>query len=262
MVSTLAGGGSVGGVASGFADGLGSAALFSSPGGLACDAAGAQLWVADTANNRVRALAVASGAVSTVAGGAVPGAANGLGTAATLRGPVAVAIDTAATTLYIADAGNNLIRSLALAGGAVTTLAGGGSAGGTASGGAAGFGSGALFAAPLALAVAATSSSAALLLVVDGGSSSNRLRAVNLTTSYAWTLAGGAWSNAAAGFGGSAGTGAVFSAPVGVAATQAGAWLTDGGNAVLRRLVAVPSAPTDASRMTRPVTLATSASSG
>lgn len=59
-ITTLAGSGRAG-----FADGPGTAASFSEPGGLAVD--GTSLYVADTNNNVVRVVALATGAVSTLA---------------------------------------------------------------------------------------------------------------------------------------------------------------------------------------------------
>ena len=53
MVSTIAGGGSPGGVASGYLDGTGSAALFYQPTGITVKLDGV-LFVSDTGNHNIR----------------------------------------------------------------------------------------------------------------------------------------------------------------------------------------------------------------
>jgi sugar lactone lactonase YvrE len=56
-VRTLAGAG-----VRGSGDGVGAAALFASPGGVAAAPAGDVLWIADTGNHRLRRLDLATGA--------------------------------------------------------------------------------------------------------------------------------------------------------------------------------------------------------
>jgi uncharacterized protein (TIGR03437 family) len=89
-----------------------------SPGALAVDAAG-NLYIADS--NRVRL--VYNGYIGTVAGGgsAAPGD-NGLATAARLNSPSGIALDSA-HNLYIADAGDNVVRKVQSSG-IITTVAG------------------------------------------------------------------------------------------------------------------------------------------
>ena len=53
VVTTLAGGGSAGGVASGHADGTGSAAMFNNPAALSVNSAGT-IFISDTSNNLIR----------------------------------------------------------------------------------------------------------------------------------------------------------------------------------------------------------------
>jgi sugar lactone lactonase YvrE len=115
-VSTLAGKAGE----SGSSDGLGSAARFNSPEGIALDGAGG-VFVADTANHTIRRID-AAGTVSTVAGAAgVRGTDNGLGSDARFRLPSALAFD--GSKLFIADTTNHAIRLLD-ANGMVTTYAG------------------------------------------------------------------------------------------------------------------------------------------
>jgi sugar lactone lactonase YvrE len=107
-VTTLAGSGSPGS-----ADGAGTSASFRGPNGLAVDSSG-NVYVADRGNNRIRKI-TASGVVTTLAGSASPGSADGTGTAASFNSPAGVALD-GSGNLYVADSGNNKIRKITLAG--------------------------------------------------------------------------------------------------------------------------------------------------
>jgi sugar lactone lactonase YvrE len=102
-VSTLAGS------RPGFADGVGAAARFSYPSGIAVDSAGI-VYVADTSNNAIRKIAL-DGTVSTF-----------VGTTARFDEPYGIAVDRAGV-VYVADSNNNLIRKI-LPDGTVSTLAG------------------------------------------------------------------------------------------------------------------------------------------
>ncbi|MFP5391546.1 MAG: gluconolaconase [Gammaproteobacteria bacterium] len=118
--SAVAGNGSAGAQ-----EGMGIAARFSDPYGIALDKAGV-LYVADAGeNNRIRRIAP-DGSVSTLAG-AREGFADGIGAAAAFHTPSALALDRAGN-LYVADTGNNAIRKVTPQG-VVSTLAGGGAAG-------------------------------------------------------------------------------------------------------------------------------------
>ena len=110
----------------------GGLASFGYPAGLALDAARQSLLVADagrgksrpTNGNRVRRLALASGALSTAAGsGLREPFADGPAAAASLKRPTSVAVD-AAGNVYIADSGNFRVRFLNASSGEVSTLAG------------------------------------------------------------------------------------------------------------------------------------------
>ncbi|QYM77807.1 immunoglobulin domain-containing protein [Horticoccus luteus] len=107
----------------GSADGTNAAARFSWPQGLALDATGANLFIADTNNHAVRKIVLASGTVSTLAGfSGQPGSVDGVGGAARFDAPYGVAVD-ANGNVYVADTDNATIR-LVTPDGAVTTLAG------------------------------------------------------------------------------------------------------------------------------------------
>ncbi|HEY0762426.1 MAG TPA: RHS repeat-associated core domain-containing protein [Pyrinomonadaceae bacterium] len=119
-VSTLAGNGTAG-----FADGAGAAAMFNNPQGIAVGPSGT-VYVADTANNRIRRIA-ANGTVTTLAGDGTSGLVNGAGNQARFNAPQGVATD-GAGNVYVADTGNAAIRKIDQAG-TVTSLAGDGSVG-------------------------------------------------------------------------------------------------------------------------------------
>jgi sugar lactone lactonase YvrE len=117
LVSTLAGTGVQGQI-----NATGILASFSRPTGIALDAAG-NLYVADAGNNLIRKITQA-GVVTTLAGGDTTGTVNGQGSTASFFDPLGVALD-GSGNVYVADAGNNLIRMITPAG-VVSTLAGNG----------------------------------------------------------------------------------------------------------------------------------------
>jgi len=144
--------------------------------------------------------------VTTLAGAASPGSANGDGAAARFSTPIAVALAPDGLSVYVVDQSNNKVRVVAR-NGTVRTLSGGG-ASGFSSGSADGPPAAALFATPFALTV--VSSVAYVCDFVN-----NKLRAVeaNGTT---WSLAGGGVSGTSAGVADGVGTAALFQALVGV----------------------------------------------
>ena len=134
------------GAVEGYAEGLGKAASFDTPSGLAMDAAG-NLYVADTGNNAIRKV-TPDGKVSTLAGDGLAGDQDGRGAAARFNGPIGVAVDDDGV-VYVTDTYNDRIRRIA-PNGDVTTIAGAGR-----SGKADGPAAQALFDLPTGLAVAA-----------------------------------------------------------------------------------------------------------
>jgi sugar lactone lactonase YvrE len=115
VVSTVAGG------EEGFKDGLGAAAAFNTPSGLAMDSAG-NLIVADTGNHAIRRVSP-QGEVTTLAGTGQAGFRDGPAAQAQFNGPIGVAVDGQGRIL-VADTYNDRIRVIS-PDGLVSTLAGG-----------------------------------------------------------------------------------------------------------------------------------------
>jgi sugar lactone lactonase YvrE len=117
LVSTLAGSGNQGSI-----NAKGVLASFSQPTGVGVDASG-NVYVADADNNLIREI-TPGGLVTTLAGGDTTGTVNGPGAIATFDDPAGVALD-GLGNIYVADAGNDLIRLINSAG-TVSTFTGNG----------------------------------------------------------------------------------------------------------------------------------------
>lgn len=207
-VETLAGS------VSGHLDGIGDAARFKSPSGIAVDASGT-IYVSDEGNNRIRKID-ADLAVTTFAG-SFPGSKDGKGTSAWLQGPVGIVVD-AARNLFVADWRNNRIRKVS-AFADVTTLAG------ESSGYVDNVGRLARFRAPNGVAVDASGN----LFVAD--SDNHRIRKVSPDGTVT-TFAG-----AGPGYKDGVGSAAQFTAPAGLAFDAAGfLYVADSGNQIIRRI--------------------------
>lgn len=193
-VTTVAGGAAVGS-----SDGVGSAATFNLPDGV-CATVYPTVFVADTANGLIRAIALdgwSPGNVSTVAGGGSGGAggADGDGTAASFGGPNSCAFDGSAS-IYVVDgyisggSGYSTVRKMGRGFPfTVTTIAG---TSGTA-GWANGHGNVALFNEPSGIAMSASGTT-----LYVGDENNNVLRSVSLVAGsgtgalyYVETIAGG-----------------------------------------------------------------------
>ena len=223
VISTVAGNGTAGFSGDG---GLGSNAELSTSLGVAVDGAG-NLYIADSGNNRIRKVDVASGVISTVAGNGTAGFSGdgGLGSNAELSTSLGVAVD-GAGNLYIADSGNNRIRKVDVASGVISTVAGNGTAGFSGDGG---LGSNAELSTSLGVAV----DGAGNLYIADSGN--NRIRKVDVASGVISTVAG----NGTAGFSGDGGLGsnAELSTSLGVAVDGAGnLYIADSGNNRIRKV--------------------------
>lgn len=220
VVSTIAGTAGM----FGSADGVGGAAQFKVPQSVACDTSG-NVYVADTLNNTVRKVVLATGAVSTIAGTAgMTGSNDGIGTAARFSNPLGLALDNQGN-LFVADAGNATIRKIVLGTSVVSTI--GGTAG--MSGSADGVGTAARFGSIYGMAA----DSMGYLYVAD--TTNHTIRKVALATNVVSTIAG------MAGLPGSTdGTGptARFKSPYSVSPDSAGnLYVADSGNGTIRKIV-------------------------
>lgn len=122
IVTTLAGNGIQGSV-----NAIDSLSSFNGPTGLVVDASG-NVFVADNNNNRIREIGT-NGMVTTVAGSDSIGLVDGPGTASAFFNPTGLTLDPSGN-IYVADAGNNLIRLISSSGN-VSTFAGNANAGET-----------------------------------------------------------------------------------------------------------------------------------
>ncbi len=102
-------------------DGPAGKAAFQQPVDLVGDGTG-KLYVAEWGSASIRVVAV-DGSVSTLAGGAQVGYAEGKGSAARFNGPTAIAYD--ASTLYVADYHNSRVRKVDLEGNVITVAGSG-----------------------------------------------------------------------------------------------------------------------------------------
>jgi sugar lactone lactonase YvrE len=158
-------------------DGVGAAATFNHPEGVAADMLG-NLYVTDSFDHTIRKIVLATGAVTTIAGTAgVSGTADGHGTAAQFNTPYGVAADLNGN-VYVADTANSTVRLISPAGD-VTTVAGVPGTGGSKDG-AKGLG---LLGGPVGIAVDVNDG---LIFVADNAT----IREIDISSGFIWTLAG------------------------------------------------------------------------
>jgi sugar lactone lactonase YvrE len=188
------------------------------------------LFIAETANNRIRQLDTVSQTVVTVAGTGTAGYSGDLwwATSAKLNGPQGVSLDSSGN-IYIADTGNNRIRWVWAATGIITTVAGNGTAGNGGDGGSA-------TAAKINLPQGVFVDTAGNIYIADTGN--NRIRKVTASTGIITTVAGSASSGGYSGDGGPA-TSAKLQSPQGVFVDTAGnMYIADSSNNRIRKVTA------------------------
>ena len=219
-VTTLAGAG-----ITGMADGTGAAAIFNTPYGITTD--GTHVYVADTVNHKIRKIVIATGVVTTLAGGTDPGVADGTATAASFNAPVSITTD--GVNLYVADTQNHKIRKIVIATGAVTSLTGSanlvsllGSADGT--------GLAATFNRPQGITTDGVN-----LYVAD--TNNNKIRKIVIATGAVSSVTGSPNLVSAAGAVEGAGAAATFFQPQGITTDGVNLYVADTGNNKVRKIV-------------------------
>jgi hypothetical protein len=205
-------------------------ARFSGPTGLALDSASGNLYVADFGGYTIRKVKTTSGATATVAGVAfMLGAIDTAGGTPKFYNPTGLAYD--GTYLYVADAGNQIIRKLdfSTSPATVTTLAG---TAGSASE-MDGTGTGAHFYQPTGIAAAG-----GVLYITD--TFGQTVRALTISSQAVVTLAGGA---NVADYLNASGLMARFHNPEGIAVLGGNAYVMDGVNFSVRKITGLTGGP-------------------
>lgn len=229
--STVAG--SYPSISPGFADGTGtgvSGARFNGPAGIAVDTTNHFVYIADTANQRIRKLDIATGTVTTIAGSAATGSAdNTTGTSATFSSPTGVAWDGGNPgNLYVADTGNSTIRKIVLSGVfPVTTIAGQAGLPGLVNNAAA---LSAKFTSPRGLVVDNGN-----IYVADSGN--NVIRKIVLTGTFDVSTFAGSPTGASGTTDNTTNALALFSQPFGIASDGTNLFVADTGNHAIRKIV-------------------------
>jgi hypothetical protein len=212
----------------GSANGGPGVAKFNYPYGIATD--GTNLYVADTYNETIRTVVIATGVASTLTGtlGSIGSSPGGLGVAKFFF-PFGIATD--GTNLYVSDYGNSTIRQVVIATGVASTLAGtAGTTGTTDATGAA-----AAFNQPTGVATDGTN-----LFIAD--TYNHTIRQMVLGSGVVTTVAGQPGAAGSVDGGKFSSTGvypippARLSCPVGIAVASGITYVADSGNNVIREI--------------------------
>ena len=121
QLSTFAGSGEAG-----CEDGVGAAASFNRPHGLALSSDDRSLYVTDSLSHQVRMIDVQTRQVSTLAGSGEAGCEDGIGGAASFHKPAGMAVSSDDRTLFVTDFGSHKVRTIDVQTRQVSTLAGSG----------------------------------------------------------------------------------------------------------------------------------------
>ena len=215
-----------------FRDGAAASARFNDPSGivaapLAGGAGAGKLYIADSGNNRIRAIDLSNNRVTTLAGDGTRASTDHVtGTRAQFGRPKNLALSKDGSTLYVTDYGTHRIRSVDLTGtNEVKTIAG--STRGFADHAT---GTSAKFSYPAGLAV---SEDGSMLYVAD--SLNNLIRSIDIksgTINEVKTIAG----KRSQGYKDGNGTAAEFNGPTGLAVSGDTLYVTDFGNNRIRAI--------------------------
>lgn len=213
--------------------GLATAATFNTPTGISFDPHG-NMFIADTGNNSIRRIDVLTGIITTVAGSGLRGLAGDCSTAtiAQMNQPTGVVADEHGN-IFIADAGNSLIRTVNTAG-IISSLAGQTTSGVGIPVGLYGYSGDGDFSvyATLSGATQLALDSTGNLFVSDTGN--NVIREIKAATKIIRTYAG----NGVQTYGGDGSVLSIasFNAPTGIAIGVDGSWyIADSGNLRVRK---------------------------
>ena len=181
---------------------------------------GTYLYVANAFH--ISRIVIATGASSILAGSAAtPGSADGIGAAASFNSPYGITTD--GTNVFVTEVGNNKVRQIVIATGAVTTLAGSGVAGSVD-----GVGTAATFTNLRGITTDGTN-----LYVVEVGTSAN-VRKIVIATGAVTTVAG---SPTLFGSVNGTGTAATFTIPTGITTDGTNLYIADAGAQNIRKVV-------------------------
>jgi DNA-binding beta-propeller fold protein YncE len=223
IIDTYAGTGVAGYTGDG---GLATGAQLSGQTGIMLDSNEKNLYIADTGNNCVRKIVLATGFISTVAGTGTAGYSGdgALATAATLSAPRGVGLRQSTKNLYIADTANHCVRMVNSSTGYISTVAGtGGTPGFSGNGGLA---TAALLNGPTRLVVTNTA-----VYVTDTGNHCVRTIDGSIITAFA-----GTGSSGFSGDRGPAGA-ATLSSPSEIFFTNKGNFIADTNNNRIRKIL-------------------------
>ena len=202
----------------GSTEGIGTAARFHTPLGIAIDA-NDNVFVVDADNNKIRKITPA-GVVTTLAGNGQVGATDGIGSAASFNQAFGIGLD-ASNNLYVVEAGNNKIRKVTQSGD-VTTFAGSGAKGST---------DGPALSASFNAPIGIVEDHSGNFYITD---ESNALIRMITPDGYVSTVAGNGTLATVDGVGHSAG----FNYPLGITIDAAGAlYVGDNGSGTVRKIV-------------------------
>ncbi len=204
--------------------GAAASSSLNTPYGAAADASG-NVYIADTAGNRVRRVDATTGNITTFAGTGTAGNTGdgAAATSATLTAPRGVAVDSSGN-VYIVDTGNQRVRRVDTSGN-IAAFAGTGTAGSTGDGAAA-------TAATLSFPNSAAVDSSGNVYIAD--TINHKVRMVN--TSGTISTFAGTGSGGNTGDGGAASS-AALNTPIGVAVDSSGnVYIADAGNHRVRRV--------------------------
>jgi DNA-binding beta-propeller fold protein YncE len=220
-VTTLAG------ASQGSTDGLGTNSQFYYPRGVSVSTDGTFALVADTNNQLIRQIVIATAAVTTLAGdlaGLSTGSSDGVGTNSQFNNPTAVFISADGSYALVTDTFNQVIRHIVITTAVVTTLAGLA----LSSGATDGIGTNSQFFYPTGVSISADGSFA---LVADHGNF--LVRHILISTATVTTLAGSTLGST-----NGIGTNSQFNRPYGVSisADDSYALVTDTNNNLLRQI--------------------------